>query len=153
MMKAYDSNFASQETLVTLAADTGGLALIDTNNFQPVFEKLREDTSFYYLIGYRSNNPARDGRFRRITVQVKSRPGVKLDFRRGYYAPADFQHSTKEDRERQLQEQLQSDLPSTDFPVYLSTGYFRLGDNRYFVPASVVVPGSEIPFTRASDQD
>ena len=153
MVKAYDSNFASQETLVTLSADTGGRAFLDTNDFQPAFAKIQEDTSFYYLLGYHSSNPARDGRFRRITVQVKSRPGVKLDFRRGYYAPADFQHSTKEDRERQLQEQLQSDLPSTDFPVYLSTGYFRLGDNRYFVPASVVVPGSEIPFTRASDQD
>src|SRR5262249_60444753 len=86
MTKAYDSIFASQETLVTLAADTGGLALIDTNNFQPVFEKLREDTSFYYLIGYHSNNPARDGRFRRITVQVKSRTGLKLDFLPGYIA-------------------------------------------------------------------
>ncbi len=153
MMKAYDSNFASQETLVTLAADTGGLALIDTNNFQPVFEKLREDTSFYYLIGYRSNNPARDGRFRRITVQVKSRPDLKLDFRRGYYAATDFAHATKEDRERQLQEQLQSDLPSADFPVYLSAGYFRLSDNRYFVPVSVVVPGSQIPFIRENQQD
>ena len=153
MTKAYDSNFASQETLVTLAADTGGLALIDTNNFQPVFEKLREDTSFYYLIGYRSNNPARDGRFRRITVQVKGRPGLKLDFRRGYYAASDFAHATKEDRERQLQEQLQSDLPSTDFPVYLSAGYFRFSDNRYFVPVSVVVPGSQIPFIRENQQD
>src|SRR5438552_12083477 len=153
MVKAYDSNFASQETLVTLSADTGGRAFLDTNDFQPAFAKIQEDTSFYYLLGYHSSNPLRDGRFRRITVQVKNRPGVKLDFRRGYYAAVDFQHSTKEDRERQLQEQLQSDLASTDFPVYLSTGYFRLGDNRYFVPASVVVPGSEIPFTRASDQD
>jgi VWFA-related protein len=153
MLKAYDSNFASQETLVTLSADTGGRAFLDTNDFQPAFAKIHEDTSFYYLLGYRSSNPLRDGRFRRITVQVKNRPGLKLDFRRGYYAATDFQHSTKEDREWQLQEQLQSDLPSTDFPVYLSTGYFRLGDNRYFVPASIVVPGSEIPFTRASDRD
>ena len=153
MTKAYDSNFASQETLVALAADTGGQAFIDTNDFQPVFAKLREDTSFYYLIGYHSTNPARDGRFRRIAVQIKKRTDLKLEFRRGYYAPADFAHATKEDRERQLQEQLVSDLASTDFPVYLSAGYFRSGDNRYFVPVSVVVPGSEIPFTRENQQD
>ena len=153
MTKAYDSNFASQETLVTLAADTGGHAFLDTNDFQPAFAKIHEDTAFYYLLGYRSSNPAHDGRFRRITVQVRNRPGLKLDFRRGYYAASDFQHSTKEDRERQLQEQLQSDLPSTDFPVYLSAGYFRFGDNRYFMPVSVVVPGSQIPFTRDSQQD
>jgi len=153
MTKAYDSTFASQETLVALAADTGGQAFIDTNDFQPVFAKLREDTSFYYLIGYHSTNPARDGRFRRIAVQIKKRTDLKLEFRRGYYAPADFAHATKEDRERQLQEQLLSDLASTDFPVYLSAGYFRSGDNRYFVPVSVVVPGSEIPFTRENQQD
>ena len=153
MAKAYDSNFASQETLVTLAADTGGRAFIDTNDFQPVFAKVREDTSFYYLLGYHSTNPARDGRFRRISVQIKNRAGQRLDFRRGYYAATDFAHATKEDRERQLQEQLQSDLASTDFPVYLSAGYFRFADNRYFVPVSVVVPGSQIPFTRENQQD
>src|SRR5439155_362523 len=71
----------------------------------------------------------------------------------GCDAPADFQHSTKEDRDRQIQEQLASDLPNTDLPVYLSTGYFRLSDVRYFVPVSVVVPGAAIPFTRAGDED
>ena len=81
MAKAYDSNFASQETLVTLAADTGGRAFIDTNDFQPVFAKVREDTSFYYLLGYHSTNPARDGRFRRISLQLKKRADLKLDFR------------------------------------------------------------------------
>jgi VWFA-related protein len=155
MARQYDSNFASQETLVTLAADTGGKAFLDSNDFQPAFTQVHEDTSFYYLLGYRSTNPVRDGRFRRITVRVSRADlkDAKLDFRRGYYAAADFQHSTREDRERQLQEQLISDLPNTDFPVYLSTGYFRLNENRFFVPVSVVVPGSQIPFTRASEQD
>jgi len=151
-LNQYDSNFASQESLVTLSSDTGGKAFLDSNDFQPAFAKVKEDTSFYYLLGYQSSNLARDGRFRRIVVRV-NRPDAKLDFRRGYYAAADFQHSTREDRERQLQEQLQSDLPSTDFPVYLATGFFRLNENRFYVPVSVVVPGSQIPFTRASEQD
>ena len=38
-------------------------------------------------------------------------------------------------------------------PSILPTGYFRLADNKFFVPVSLVVPGSEIPFTRGSDQD
>ncbi len=50
-------------------------------------------------------------------------------------------------------EELASDLPSTDLPVYLSTGYFRMSDNRFYVPISLIVPGSEIPFTLAKDQD
>jgi hypothetical protein len=78
---------------------------------------------------------------------------VKLDFRRGYYAQADFRHSNKEDRERQLQEELAAELPSTDLPVYLGTGYFRVSEDRFYVPVSLIVPGSEIPFSRNRDQD
>jgi VWFA-related protein len=152
MQQSFDSNFASQETLVTLASDTGGKAFLDTNDFRPAFSKIQEDTTMYYVLGYTSSNEMKDGRFRRITVSLK-RKDVKLDFRRGYYAEADFQHTTKENREAQLEEQLASDLPGSDLPVYLSTGYFRLAELRYFVPVSLVVPGSAIPFTRDSDQD
>jgi len=151
-LSQYDSNFSTQETLVTLAGDTGGRAYLDSNDFSRVFTGVQQDSSIYYLLGYHSSNPARDGRFRRITVRV-NRSGLRLDFRRGYYAPADFQHSTQDDRERQLDQELASDMPSTDLPVYLSTAYFRTGSNRFYVPISVVVPGSQVPFTRKSEQD
>ena len=122
------------------------------NDLRPAFTRMIEDTSMYYVLGYRSSNEAKDGRFRKITVTLKRRD-LKIESRRGYYAPADFQHSTREDRERVIQEQLASDLPSTDIPVYLSTGYFRLSNFRYFVPVSVVVPGAVIPFTRTGAED
>ena len=152
MISALNSNFTTQETLVTLASDTGGRAFLDSNDFGKVFKGVQEDTSMYYLLGYHSANPARDGHYRRITVKVKV-PGAKIDYRRGYYAPADYQHSTKEDKERQLEEQLASDLPATDLPLYLGAAYFRLDANRFSVPISLVVPGSEIPFVRNSDRD
>ena len=152
MINALNSNFTTQETLVTLASDTGGKAFLDSNDFSQVFKGVQQDTSTYYLLGYRSTNPARDGRYRRITVKVNV-PGVKIDYRRGYYAPADYQHSTKEDKELQLQEQLASELPATDLPLYLSAAYFRMETRKYYVAVSLVVPGSEIPFTRNSDRD
>jgi hypothetical protein len=147
-----NSNFSTQETLVTLAGDTGGRAFLDSNDFSQVFKRVQQDTATYYILGYRSTNTARDGKYRRITVKI-DRPGLKFDYRHGYYAPADFKHSTQEDRERQLDEELASDLPATDLPVYLSAGYFLLSDNRFYVPVSLMVPGSEIPFTRSSDKD
>src|SRR5579863_4141178 len=151
-LNALNSNFTTQETLVTLASDTGGRAFLDSNDFSKVFKGVQEDTSTYYVLGYHSSNPARDGRYRRITVG-SNRPAVKLEFRRGYYAPADYQHSTREDRERQLEEEMNSDLPATDLPLYLADGYFRIGDNKFFVPISLAVPGSQIPFVRSSDRD
>ncbi len=149
---AFSSNASTQETLVTLAGDTGGRAYLDSNDFSKVFKGVQDDTSTYYMLGYHSSNQARDGRYRRITVKI-NQPGLKIEYRRGYYAPADFKHSNDEDRERQLDEELASDLPSTDLPVYLSASYFRIGENKFYMPVSVVVPGSEIPFTRNSDKD
>ncbi len=148
----FDRNYASQETLATLAEDTGGRAFFDSNQFGAVFDRVVSDTSSYYVLGYASTNETRDGRFRRIQVRV-TLPGAKLDYRKGYYAGRDFAHASKEDREQQLQEQLLADMSSTDLGVYVSTGYFRLDKSRYFVPISVVVPGSEVPTTHAGDKD
>jgi VWFA-related protein len=151
-LNALNSNFTTQETLVTLASDTGGRAFLDSNDFSKIFKGVQQDTSTYYLLGYHSANTARDGRYRHIVVKSKI-PGVKIDYRRGYYAPADYKHSTPDDKERQLEEELASELPATDLPLYLGVAYFRLEANKFFVPISLVVPGSQIPFMRASDRD
>jgi len=152
MQSQLNSNFSSQETLATLSADTGGTAFFDSNDFAPAFQKIQQDTSAYYILGYRSSNPARDGTFRKLTVKM-NRSDVKLEYRPGYYAPSDFQHSNSEDRELQLTQQLQSDLPATDVPVYLQALYFRLNEGHFFIPVSIVVPGSQVPFSKNGDRD
>src|SRR3984885_10288880 len=151
-LNALNSNFTTQETLVTLASDTGGRAFLDSNDFSKIFKGVQQDTSTYYLLGYHSTNLARDGRYRRIVVKTNL-AGVKIDYRRGYYAPADYKHSTQDDKERQLEEELASEMPATDLPLYLGVAYFRLEGNKFFVPMSLVVPGSQIPFVRSSDRD
>jgi VWFA-related protein len=141
----------SQDTLTTMAEDTGGRAFFDSNGFGAVFDRVVNDTSAYYVLGYSSTSSARDGRFRRIAVKLK-RSDLKVEYRSGYYAGRDFAHSTKEDREQQLQDQLLSDLSATDLSAYVSTAYFRVADNRYYVPLSLVVPGYQIPIARTTDK-
>jgi VWFA-related protein len=148
----FDSTAASQDTLTTMAEDTGGRAFFDSNTFGQVFDRVVRDTSAYYVLGYSSTDANRDGRFRRIKVKLR-RTDVKLEYRSGYYASRDFAHSTKDDREQQLLDQLSSDLSATDLAAYVSASYFRLGDNRYYVPISIVVPGYQIPVTKASDKN
>jgi VWFA-related protein len=147
-----NANFASQEVMATLSSDTGGKAFFVSNDFAPAFAQVERDTSAYYAIGFRSSNPARDGRYRKLSIKI-SRPGVKLEYRPGYYAPADFKHAAREDRERDLEEQLASDLPATDMALYLDAMYFRLDENRFYVPVSLLVPGSQIPFVKGGDKD
>jgi len=147
-----NANFASQEVMATLSTDTGGKAFFDSNDFAPAFAQVQRDTSAYYAIGFHSSSSARDGKYRKLTIKI-NRPGVKLEYRPGYYAPADFKHSGREDRERELDEELASDLPATDMAVYLDAMYFRLDENRFYVPVSLIVPGSQIPFVKGGDKD
>jgi VWFA-related protein len=152
LMNNMQQNFATQEVMATLSTDTGGTAFFDSNDFAPAFAKVQADTSAYYAIGFHSSNPARDGKYRKLTFKI-DRPGIKLEFRPGYYAPADFKHSGKEDREQVLEDQLSSDLPATDMAVYMDAMYFRLDSNRFYMPVSLVVPGSQIPFVKGGDKD
>ena len=147
-----NANFDTQEVMGTLSSDTGGKAFFDSNDFAPAFAQVQKDNSAYYAIGFHSTNPARDGKYRKLTFKI-DRPGVKLEYRPGYYAPADFRHSGKEDREQELEDQLASDLPATDIAMYMDAMYFRLDENRFFMPVSLVVPGSQIPFVKGGDKD
>jgi VWFA-related protein len=152
MQSQLDANFGSQETLATLSSDTGGKAFFDSNDFAPAFQQVQRDTEAYYILGFRSTNPARDGSYRHLTVKL-NRNDVKIDCRPGYYAPADFQHQKTEDREVALTEQLRSDLPATDVAVYLQALYFRLEGDKFFIPVSLIVPGSQIHSVKNGDRD
>ena len=137
----------SQETLTTLAADTGGRAFTDSNNFGEAFAKVQKDLAAYYLLGYTSTNPARDGKFRKITVRV-NRPdlkGLRVDARPGYYAGRSFQNTNRRDREAQLEDQLNAAVSDTDVPMVVGTGWFRQSGDRFYIPIAMVIPGSSVP--------
>jgi VWFA-related protein len=136
---------AQQETLTSLASDTGGTAFTDTNDFGEAFAKVERDISSYYILGFSSTNTHRDGRFRRITVRVRNHANVKVEAKAGYYADRDFAHTARTDREVLLQEQLGTPIPATDVPLFVTVGWFRLTSDRYYVPISVAVPGSAVP--------
>jgi len=147
-----NGNDASQETLYTLAADTGGKAFMDTNDLSGVFSVVQKDTSAYYVLGYTSTNHLKDGRYRRLKVQL-NRPDVKLEYRAGYYADRDYLHMRSTDREEQLEDELAEELSQTDVAVYAGVAYFRQDDSHYYLAVSLVIPGSQIPFVQAKDKD
>lgn len=142
---------ASQDTLTSLAADTGGRAFTDTNDFGEAFARVHRDISAYYLLGYSSTNTVKDGRFRRIRVRVR-RDDLRVEARAGYFAERDFAHTNRSDREAQLQEQMFSPVSATDVPVMVTGGFFRLAADRYYVPISVAVPGYAVPVKSGKEE-
>lgn len=147
-----NGNAASQDTLATLSADTGGKAFFDTNDFSGVFTQVQKDSSVYYVLGFTSSNAAKDGKYRHLKVTI-NRPDLKLDFRNGYYAGRDFEHLNRADREQQLEDELSAQLPRVDVPVYAGASYFRRDESHYYLAVSLVVPGSQIPFVTEKDKD
>lgn len=137
-----------QETLYTLAADTGGKALLDANDLSMGIVQAQKDIASYYIIGYYSTNDAMDGHFRRIKISVNDKTAAariaKLDYRQGYFAGKQFNKFSESDKERQLAEALMLGDPVTEMTLAMEVDYFRLARDRYFVPLAVKIPGSEI---------
>jgi VWFA-related protein len=146
------ANYGSQETLGTLSADTGGKAFLDSNDFSPAFQQIQHDTEAYYILGFHSTNQKADGSLRHLTVKV-DRNDVTIEYKPSYYAAADFQHQKTDDREEALTEQMHSDLPATDVAMYMQAMYFMGNKNSYYIPVSLIVPGSQIPFVKGGDRD
>ena len=134
----------SQETLATLAADTGGKVFLDSNDLALGITQVQEQFRSYYILGYYTTNNATDGKYRKITVKLRNVATAKLEFRDGYYASKIWGKFNGDDKEKQLRDALTTGDPQTDIPLALEVDWFRISAVAYFVPVSVKVPGSVI---------
>jgi VWFA-related protein len=73
----------SQDSLMVLAHETGGLAVINSNDFDKAIKRIDAETSDYYVLGYYSSNPDPIRRNRRVDIKV-TRKGVNVWARPGY---------------------------------------------------------------------
>jgi VWFA-related protein len=134
----------SQETLYTLAADTGGKAFFDSNDIAAGIVQAQQQMRSYYLLGYYTTNPAQDGKYRKITVKLNNLMSAKLEHRKGYYASKVWGKLNGQEKEQQLKEALSAGDPATDLPLALQVNYFRVAPTTYFVPVSIKIPGSVV---------
>jgi VWFA-related protein len=142
-----------QETLYSLAADTGGKALLDSNDLTIGIQQVQKDVRSYYILGYYTTNPAQDGRYRRIQVRLAAYPQARVEHRQGYFASKEYRYFTAADKERQLEDALLAGDPVTDLPLALEVDHFRISADRYFVPVAVKIPGSEIALTKRGSSE
>jgi VWFA-related protein len=142
----------SQDALFTLAADTGGKALLDYNDLSLGIVQAQHASSSYYTLGYTPTNTAADGKLRHVKITLKNRTG-DLSYRESYYANKVFSKFTASDKERQLEEALMLGDPITELPIEMEVNYFQLNHSDYFVPIAVRIPGSELVLAQKVDAD
>src|SRR6516225_711199 len=73
----------SQDSLRVLAEETGGVAVVNQNDFSKALKRIDAETSDYYVLGYYSKNPDPTRRRRQIQVKV-NRPKVEVWARKEY---------------------------------------------------------------------
>ncbi|HLG99735.1 MAG TPA: VWA domain-containing protein [Bryobacteraceae bacterium] len=143
-----DNYQRSQDTLWTLAADTGGKALLDYNDLTRGMSQAQQAISSYYIIGYYTSNAKLDGKFRRIKITLNNSLSANLDFRQGYFAGKEFGKFTTAEKERQLEDGLLLGDPITELTIAMEIDYFQLNRAEYFVPVVVKIPGSELALAK-----
>ncbi|MDP3718737.1 MAG: VWA domain-containing protein [Acidobacteriota bacterium] len=80
--------FGGDDILRRIAYDTGGRAIVSTNDPERHLRTVMSDAGSYYLIGYTPTRRTNDGKFHEIKVRVKRR-GVDVTARRGYWAASE----------------------------------------------------------------
>ncbi len=152
---AMSSNFnRSQDTLFALAGDTGGKALLDSNDLGRGIINAQKAESNYYILGYYSANLEKNGKFRKIKVTVGApAEDAKLDYRQGYFAEKEWGKFNSSDKERQLEDALMQGDPWTELTVAMEINYFQLNRAEYYVPLMVKIPGSELVLAKKRGAD
>lgn len=152
---APNSQLATQGTsrrvtrgLFAVAENTGGRAIQNTNDFSDVFQKIYDDNSDYYLLGYYPKNEVNQGRFRKIAVSV-SRPALRVEVPKGYYEPKPFTDLTTEERKTLLEQQVLGDSSYAEIPLTINLDYFRDEQKRPFLAFSVGVSAASLPVQKS----
>jgi VWFA-related protein len=143
----------SQDTMYSLAADTGGKALLDNNDLTHGITEAQKSISDYYILGYYTTNGAPNGRFRKIKLTIDGHADYTLDYRQGYYAKKEFAKFDSADKDRQLEDALMLGDPMTELTIAMELNYFQLNRAEYYVPIMVKIPGRELALAKKFGAD
>jgi VWFA-related protein len=149
--------FASQEGLNYLAAETGGLAIRNTNDLDGSMKRIMDDQSGYYLIGYRPDDETFDAvkgrtKFHHLTLKVKRSGKYTVRMRTGFYGVSDENlKPANVTPEQQLIGAVLSPFGASDVQVRL-TSLFDMDPAQGTVLRSFLhVNANDLTFTKEAD--
>jgi VWFA-related protein len=154
--------YLSQDSLRTLADETGGYAAVNSNNVSTALNRIVRLNSTYYVLGYYPKDARRDGRFHRIEVRTK-RPGLRVSARKGYVSPRVMspEERARQERERErargragavqtsneLREILNQPLQRNGLTMTVHASPFKGAAREASVAVAIEVDASRLHFT------
>ncbi|PWT87998.1 MAG: hypothetical protein C5B55_13845 [Blastocatellia bacterium] len=150
---------ATQDGMHSLAVDTGGRAIFNTNDLSKGLAPAMKETSTYYLLAWKPESDVdKSGRFRKIEVGVVGRPDLTVRVRRGFFDVDPTAKPTPDNTaeankpvSKKLSESILAAYPKTELPLTLGLNFYDLPEKGPTVSASVEVPGEFIIFGPQSD--
>ena len=157
---------ASQDALVALADDTGGRALLNSDQLNGALKRALDETSNYYLLAWRPNDDEQKGKnYKRVEVSIVGHPELTVRLPRGYLqsqaeaamtsADAAGNHTSKSDHRTEpatpaadktgsvksvdadLNKALGAFAPRRGLPTSISVGFLDTPDNGPIITASI----------------
>jgi VWFA-related protein len=118
-----DGALGGQGYLRSLASNTGGSSIYDVIDLDKALDELDQQLSSYYILGFQSGNPKRDGSFRKLEVKTDLK-NISLQFRKGYVdrRPLDTLASSRQ--EKLLLGAIASPSVAAQLPVAFRALYF-----------------------------
>ncbi len=138
----------SPDSLRTFAEATGGFAAIHTNDFDEAFERILDESSRYYVLGFQPAERGHEGAFRGIQVRVRSQPTFRVSARPGYVVGSmETPRPRPTDVTPALAEAIVSSVPTGGLPIRMQAIPRRSKvPGRLLVHVVIEVAGRELSF-------
>ena len=151
---------AMRQGMNSLAVDTGGFLVRNSNDIDQGLGRILRDNDAYYLLAYEPTNTARDGQFRKIQVRLRGRPELRVRTRSGYFAPDDRKAGAGDKgvadpearREREIAQALGSLFPLTDIPLRVAADFISLPPQGAQAVIKIHADLRNVPFERSEDR-
>jgi VWFA-related protein len=145
------STIETQMGLRRLAADTGGIAILNRNNFDEGLGKILDANEGYYLLAYTPQDTKFDGKFRRVEIKVKGE-GMKVYSRRGYFAREDKAPVAAASKQDQILVAIHSPLTRADVDIDSMLLYKAMPPDKGVIDIHLVIDAKKLQFEQAGDK-
>ena len=135
-----------QNGLQQMAVETGGIALLNTNDFQGGLTRIYQQVSTYYTLGVTLSKLGLTG-YQDVKVTV-NRPGVTVRARKGFEPLSETQKVSNRARAT-----METDLSYNAIPATIQTAPATLDKKYYMLPITVMVPASALTFVPDGDKE
>jgi VWFA-related protein len=143
-----DSDLERQQVMRTLAAETGGEALLHTNNMNKSLQAMLDNNRVYYSLAYYPPDDNKPKKTRSIAVRVKNHPEYTVRAQKGYLPDELKPEEAAMTPQQRLFQAMIAPIPSTAIGVASSSYFLERESDDAQVTVSVHIDGSTLQYQK-----